>query len=173
MTDTDAVESELESHDAFVQRPESEGYDLETTVFETRVDVAAADGKRDGEFTVTVFLPSLSAAVAPDSDPAVEPVVEDGWYETLERRLEDTFSVANTGTYEEPSLERDPEEVRVVLEYIAWDAREGVEDAKTLIEYVEGTYAQGLIPGYEYRGEAATLLESAQTQGDGDGPMPM
>ncbi|MFC4247410.1 DUF5813 family protein [Natribaculum luteum] len=167
------VERALEAHDAF--EATDEGYELTTTVFETAVTATDAEGKRDGEFHVTISLPALDAAVAGET---VADVVEDGWFETLERRLEDTFTVATTSTHEEPRVEREGDEVRVLLEYVAWNAREGVEDAKTLIEYVEGTYAQGIIPGYEYQGEAATLLENAQTRGqeaaDGErGGMPL
>ncbi|WP_290819349.1 DUF5813 family protein [Halovivax sp.] len=164
----EAVERALADHEAF--EPADEGYALTTTVFDARVDAEPADGERDGEFAVTVRLPSLDAAVAGET---VAAVVEDDWADTFERRLADVFSVARTGTHEEPAVERAPSELRVVLEYTAWDAEEGVADAKTLIEYVEGTYAQGLIPGYDYRGEAATLLETAQSRGqeaaDGDG----
>ncbi|SEW02660.1 DUF5813 family protein [Natrinema salifodinae] len=162
------VERELESHDAFART--DEGYDLTTTVFDTTVTADDADGKRDGRFRVTVFLPTLDAAVA---DEVVANVVEDGWFETLERRLQDVFGVAHTSTHDDPVVERDTDEVRVRLEYTAWDAGEGAEDAKALIEFVEGTFAQGIIPGYEYRGPAATLLENAQNRGqqaaDGDG----
>lgn len=172
----DPVERALESHEAFSIRERQpsaridsesdsdvpDGYELETTVFETHVTAREADGRRDGVFELTVLLPTLDAAVA---DEVVAPVVEDGWFETLERRLEDTFTVAHTSTHEAPTVERDGDEVRVHLEYTAWDAREGVDDAKALIEYVEGTFAQGIIPGYEYRGPAATLLESAQARG--------
>ncbi|WP_226481289.1 DUF5813 family protein [Natrinema amylolyticum] len=169
MTDLpDPVASELESHDAFDRT--GDGYDLATTVFETTITADDADGKRDGRFRVTVFLPSLDAAVA---DEVVADPVEDGWFETLERRLQDVFTVAHTSTHDEPVVERDADEVRVRLEYTAWDAGEGVDDAKALIEFVEGTFAQGIIPGYEYQGEAATLLENAQSRGqqaaDGDG----
>ncbi len=172
----DPVAAALESHDAFDPTDDADdAYELTTTVFETAVAATDAEGKRDGEFRVRVALPTLDAAVAGET---VAPVVEDGWFETLERRLEDVFSVAHTSTHEEPTLERDGDDVVVTLEYVAWDAAEGVDDAKTLIEYVEGTYAQGIIPGYEYRGPAATLLENAQSRGqqtsEGEsGGMPM
>ncbi len=156
------IEDALEAHEAFVQT--EDGYALETTVFETAVTAIQAEGPRDGVIRVTVRLPTLDAAT---TDP-VASIVEDDWFQTLERRLADVFSVAHTTRHEEPRLERNGEEVRVSLEYVTWNAGEGVDDAKTLIEYVEGTFAQGLIPGYDYRGEAATLLENAQAAGDVD-----
>lgn len=158
----DPVERELDAHDAF--EPADGGYELTTTVFDALVDAKPAEGRRDGEFVVVIELPSLDAAVA---DRPVPAVVEDDWAETLERRLRDVFDVARTDTHEAPAVTREPSVIRVTLEYAAWNAAEGVEDAKALIEYVEGTYAQGLIPGYEYRGPAATLLENAQSRGRG------
>lgn len=162
-----SIADALEAHESFSplesDADEADAYTLETTVFETTVIADEAEEPRDGAFTVGVRLPTLGAA----TDDHVAPVVEDGWFETFERRLEDTFSVAHTSTHEEPRVERDRDEeiVEVTLEYVAWDANEGVDDAKTLIEYVEGTYAQGIVPGYSYRGPAATLLENAQQAG--------
>ncbi len=177
MTDTNTelpppVADALAAHEAFSPRPSSDGgadvddpatYALETTVFETDITADPGTGPRDGAFSITITLPTLDAA----TEDHVAGVVEDDWFETLERRLADTYSVAHTGSYEGPTLERDLEAgtVTVTLEYVAWDAREGVEDAKTLIEYVEGTFAQGIIPGYDYRGPAATLLANAQAAG--------
>lgn len=159
------IERAFESHEAFVVA--DDGYDLTTTVFETTITAEQPpdQDRRDGRIAITVFLPTLSAATVDD----VADVVEDGWVETLERRLEDVFTVAGTDTHEEPRVERDEDVVRVHLEYVAWDADDGVTDAKALVEFVEGTYAQGIIPGYEYRGEAAALLESARERGQGAG----
>ncbi|OIB57734.1 DUF5813 family protein [Natrialba sp. SSL1] len=171
----DAIGRELAAHDAFdpaepttgvteateaTEAPEQ--YELTTTVFDARVSAIDAPEPRDGRLSVEVTVPTLNAAVA---DETVAPVVEDGWFETLERRLADAFTVAQTDTHEEPRVERHDETVTVELEFTAWDAANGVADAKALIEYVEGTYAQGIIPGYEYAGPAATLLESAQSRG--------
>ncbi|MEY7851557.1 DUF5813 family protein [Natrarchaeobius sp. A-rgal3] len=163
-----SVERALEDHDAFA--PSDDGYELETTVFETTVTATETDDERDGRFSVLVTLPTLDTAVANET---VAPVVDDGWFDTFERRLADVFTVAHASTHDDPIVERDGDEVRVTLEYAAWNAREGVEDAKVLVEYVEGTFAQGIVPGYEYRGAAATLLENAQNRGqqaaEGDG----
>ncbi|MCT9097845.1 DUF5813 family protein [Haloarchaeobius sp. HME9146] len=150
------VDQALARHDAFTAT--ESGYTLDTTVFEAVVTASSAEGKRDGEFAVTVRLPTLDAAVTGET---VHEVVEDGWFETLELRLEDTFDVATTSTHDPPQVTRTDDEVVVELSYIAWNASEGVEDAKTLVEFVEGTYAQGIVPGYEYRGAAAELMQSA------------
>lgn len=155
------VERALEEHESFEQ-VDGSAYALQTTTLDARVTAGAAEGDRDGRFVVSVLAPALSAAV--DGD-AVADVVEDDWYETFVRRLDDVFSVATTQTHEPPSFERDGGDVWVRLEYVTWDAREGVADAKTLAEYVEGTYVQGLIPGYEYCGNAKTLLETAKQRG--------
>ncbi|ELY89939.1 DUF5813 family protein [Natrialba taiwanensis] len=157
----DSIDRELAAHEDF-EAVDDDRYALTTTVFDAIVTAADATGKRDGRVTITVTLPMLDAAVAGET---VAPVVEDGWFETLERRLEDAFTVAQTDTHDEPQIDRDADTVTVVLEFTAWDARDGVEDAKALIEFIEGTFAQGIVPGYEYGGPAATLLESAQDRG--------
>ncbi len=165
----DPVARELEAHDAF-EPADNDTYRLTTTVFEATVIASDAEGKRDGEFTVTVSLPTLDAAVANE---AVASVVEDGWFETLERRLEDVFSVAHT--YTRRSYRRTRHRVGHGHARVSRLGRcGGRRRRQSLIEFVEGTYAQGIIPGYKYRGAAATLLENAQTQGqdaaEGDDP---
>ena len=42
-----------------------------------------------------------------------------------------------------------------------------VEDAAALVEYVEGTYVQGVIPGYEYGDPVAGLLDRARGAAEG------
>lgn len=168
---SDSLERELDRHDAFA--PADDRYDLETTVLETRVSARETDDHAAGELRIVVTVPSLAAAV--DGDVAA--VVDDDWFETFARRLEDVFSVARTRTHAPPRVDREGDRVRVVLEYVADDARRGVEDAKALIEYVEGTFVQGLVPGYDYRGAAASLLENARSRGeraaDGDSGTPI
>jgi hypothetical protein len=40
---------------------------------------------------------------------------------------------------------------------------QAVSDAKAVVDFVEATWIQGLIPGYEYDEPAASLLNRAQT----------
>jgi|AntRauTorcE11898_2_1112593.scaffolds.fasta_scaffold11888_3 hypothetical protein len=170
MTDTDAastpdaVAAAFDRHDAFA--PAADGYALDSTAFDVTATATATDGPKAGRFTVTVIVPTLSATVADPDDVAT--VVEDGWFDTFERRLEDAFDVAKTSDGDEPVLDRSPDEVRVELTYDAWDTDRGVSDAKALAEYVEGTWVQGLVPGYDYVGAAADLRAAASRNAGGD-----
>ncbi|MDZ7731342.1 MAG: DUF5813 family protein [Natrialbaceae archaeon] len=92
-------------------------------------------------------------------------VVATDWRETLERRLSDVFTVTTAATDGELSVEPADATVVITLSYTA-DPVGGVADAKALAEYVEGTYVQGLIPGYDYRGVAGDLPDRARTRGD-------
>lgn len=155
----DDVATALSAHDAF--DPADDGYALSTTVFDVTVTATETADDRAGEFTVLVSVPTLSAAVVGD----VADVVETDWVETLERRIADAFTVAHTESEEGPVVERGAETLTVTFTYQARDAAAGVEDAKALAEFVEGTYAQGLIPGYEYRGPAKALRANARERG--------
>jgi len=173
MTDFDdatvpaAVAEAFECHEAFAV--DGDAYRLDSTAFDVTATAVPVDSGKAAAFTVIVPLPTLSATVADPDD--VAPVVEDGWFETLQRRLEDAFDVARTSYGDDPHVERDGDTVTVTLAYESWDASDGVADAKALAEYVEGTFVQGLIPGYDYVGVAAELRSQASqnTAGDDDG----
>lgn len=157
-------------HDAFEPTDDDGTYELDSTAFDVTVTATGVESEKAGAFTVHVEVPSLSASVADPDD--VAPVVEDGWFETFERRLADAYDVAKTSYGDEPVIDRDPMEIVVSLSFETWSARDGVDDAKALAEYVEGTFVQGLIPGYDYVGAAADLrgaaTANAATEADGD-----
>ncbi|WP_257298189.1 DUF5813 family protein [Haloarchaeobius sp. FL176] len=155
----ESAERAFDRHDAFT--PVDDGYDLTTTPFDVR---ATATSKEDAgtAFEVTVRLPTLDTVVA---DETVPPVVEDGWFETLELRLEDSFDPAKTVDHDEPAVERRAGAVVATFTYRSGRAKTGVADAKVLAEFVEGTYVQGLIPGYDYEEPAADLLATATNGG--------
>jgi hypothetical protein len=155
----ESAERAFERHDAFTR--EDDGYDLTTTPFDVRATATSTDDDWTA-FEVTVRLPSLDAVVADDTVP---PVVEDGWFDTLALRLEDSFDPAKTVDHDEPTVERRAGRVVATFSYRSGRAKTGVEDAKVLAEFVEGTYVQGLIPGYEYEEPAADLLATATSGG--------
>ena len=162
MTDglPETVERAFDRHDAFER--DGDAYVVGTTAFEGRVTAVETTDDHVA-YTVTVRVPTLDAATAD----GVGEAVEEGWYDTLRRRLEDapkaTRADVELATYD---TERDGEEVYVTYGF-EWDGPGRAADvAKTLVEYVEGTYVEGVIPGYEYEPPVADLLDSA-SQGDG------
>lgn len=163
----DSVERAFGHHDAFER--DGDAYVVQTTAFEGRV--TAVDGpKYYSAYTVTVRVPTLPAATADE----VGDAVTDGWFETLERRLEDapqaTRADVELGTFD---VERDGEDVYVTYGFEWGDADRAADIAKTFVEYVEGTYVEGVIPGYEYVSPVEDLIDTASQEGGGGGGTPL
>jgi hypothetical protein len=135
-------------------------FDCTTTPFEAHVDASAEEDGRI-RYAVEARAPSLSAAV--DGDVAA--VVEEGWYETFERRMADVGGVMHAEGVD-PTVRLTETDLVVTAEFADIDPRRGVDDAVALINYVEGTYVQGVIPGYDYRDPVAGLLAGARRTGD-------
>ncbi|MFW5934362.1 MAG: DUF5813 family protein [Halolamina sp.] len=158
--DHDAFEAAAEDADQFVAT---------ATPFDGVVDAAPADGGRI-EFDVTVRAPMLDAV----TEDEVAPVVEEGWYETFERRVGNVGGGVLAGDdVPDPTVTETVHggtrsaEVTVVFADI--DPRRGVNDAAALIDFVEGTYVQGVIPGYDYTDPVAGILAEARRAGGSDG----
>lgn len=160
MTDMEA----FETHDAYER--DGEAFSLSTTPFDGRVIV------EDSRYRVTVEVPTLDGA----TEDAVDDVVEDGWLETLCLRLEDAPGATRADVdVPEPTVERAEETVVIECEFTHDDSARAAEASKVLIEYVEGTYVEGIVPGYSYVSPVADLLSRAREHGgDGEsGAMPL
>lgn len=165
MTDEFVREAEraLRGHGAFEEN-ENE-YSIETSPFDATVRVAEAAGSV--EYRVVIRVPTIDAVVR---DERVAPVVQEGWFETLERRLKDIGGVVRVEPAEPVvTLERDRGDVVIETSFETPVAQRGVEDAKAIVDYVEGTYMEGVIPGYEYREPVAGMIHRAQNVGQGVG----
>ncbi|MES3161270.1 MAG: DUF5813 family protein [Halorubrum sp.] len=134
----------------------------ETTAFDGAVSVESADDGRV-RFAITVRVPTLSAVTADD----VADVVETGWAETFERRVVDVGGVTRGDHEFDPRVDHDDDAIVVRFELTDINERRGVDDAGALIDFVEGTYVQGVIPGYEYTGAVSELISSARQHGQG------
>lgn len=158
-----AVTDAFDDHDAF--EPGEEGYRVTTTVFDAIVTAIDADGVGH-EYTVTVRTPMLDAAVEGE---VVGPAVEDGWFETFERRLEDAAGATRAQVdLDEHRLRVDDGQAVATFVFSYGDPGRAAEIAKTLVEYVEGTYVEGIVPGYDYQSPVADLLEASKTAGDNE-----
>ncbi|SHG76643.1 DUF5813 family protein [Halobaculum gomorrense] len=135
-----------------------------STPFEAAVAVAEADDGRVA-FDVTVSVPTLSAVAAEE----VADVVEDGWLDTFERRIAIIGDVTAAGHDLDPAVERRGDEVTVTESLRDVNERRGLNDAVAVVDFVEGTYVQGVIPGYEYGEPVTGLIGRARAAGGDEG----
>jgi len=155
----DAVADVFDARDVFV--PSASGYVVETTSFEGHVTASEGEAWRT-DYEVTVRAPTLRAATADE----VGPAVHDGWLETFERRLEDAPKATRVAVdLDAYAVEEADEEVVVTYRFSLGGEREAADVAKTFVEYVEGTYVEGIVPGYTYVGVVADLMNAASTGG--------
>ncbi|MFB6086429.1 MAG: DUF5813 family protein [Halodesulfurarchaeum sp.] len=128
---------------AFRDRPgfhaeKSDIFGVEALEFEARVTV----GK--GTVTLVQELPTLDATVVGET---VAPVVEDGWEETLERRVMDVTGVVDPVSG--PSVKRRDGTIRVEME-LEDGGKPVAEAVRHAADFVESTWVEGIIPGYDY-----------------------
>lgn len=173
MTDTlpeRAVRS-FEAHDAFER--DGEWFTLTTTAFDARVTAAETD-EWALRYTLEVRAPTLQAATADD----VGDSVAAGWFETYDRRLEDApMAVRHDVELAKRRVFEEAGDAVAVFVFEWGNADQAPAIAKALAEYVEGTYVEGIVPGYEYEPPVADLLADARRSGGDDagagGPMPL
>ncbi|SDY50764.1 DUF5813 family protein [Halobellus clavatus] len=163
MTESDAAERArraAEMHDSFESRSEGR-YAVTTTVFDADVTVDGADGA--AVFDVTVQVPMLDAVTADH----VAPVVEDGWFDTFSLRVDDVDGVLRGTDDVAVAVERDGDEATVEVELVDIDPGRAADNAVAIVEYVEGTYVEGVIPGYDYTEPVTHLIQRAADAGGG------
>ncbi|MFB6184611.1 MAG: DUF5813 family protein [Haloarculaceae archaeon] len=163
MTDDvpDRAARALDAHDAF-ERTEG-GFEVTTIAFDNRVTATETDDWAL-EYRIVVRTPTLSAATADD----VGPAVEEGWFDTFARRLEDAPSATRADVaLGEDDLRREGHQAVATLAFPFGNADRAPDVAKALVEYVEGTYVEGVVPGYDYQPPVSDLLEGASQAGGG------
>lgn len=154
----------LAAHDAFEET--ADGFTLSTTTVESTVK---ADTQLDAvEFTVEVRVPTLDSATIEE----VGPTVSTDWFDTFERRVQDAPAASRRDVVlDDIQVRKDDDDVVVRYSYTWGNATTGVDIAKTFAEYVEGTYVEGIIPGYEYTEPVSDLLSDACQDGRGGTPL--
>ncbi|WP_459194968.1 DUF5813 family protein [Halosimplex sp. J119] len=165
MTDElpDEAREAFEAHDAFELA--DDGYRLTTTDFYATLTASEREDYAT-DFTVTVEVPTLDSAV---TDGDVGDAVQRGWLDTMKRRLEDAPKATRASVdLDEFDVRSEDGTVVVTYEFSFGDADRAAAVGKTFIEYVEGTYVESVVPGYEYGGTVADLLGAAATGSDGE-----
>jgi len=161
--DVDAAVAEaFDRHDAY--EATENGYRVTTAAFEGYVTTVGSDGDATS-YSLSVRVPTLDAATA---DP-VGAAVADGWFETLQRRLaEAPKSTRVDVSLDAFGLRTEDDEVVAIFKFELDNTQVAADVAKTFTEYVEGTYVEGVVPGYDYEGVVADLLGNAAS-GEGEG----
>ena len=156
MSESDAVERARRAAgtNESLELRDDGGYTVTTTTFDGSVEVGAEGGTI--VLSVTASVPMLDAA----TEDAVASVVEEGWFDTIELRIEDVDGALRGGDAE-VSVRQAGDEAIVEVELRDLDATRAVADAVAVAEYVEGTYVEGIIPGYEYADPVAQLIQQA------------
>ena len=134
---------------------EAESFSLEVTVFTISVEPSHVDGLP--AFDLRILVPPL-AMVTEESIPTV---VEDEWFRTFELRLADIAGATRGHRSLEVQTDRGPAMIAVDITLADTNLDRALDDITAVAEYVEGTYAEGIIPGYSYTDVARTLRERA------------
>jgi hypothetical protein len=151
-----------------VCEPAAEGYAITTSTFTARVTADEGSEAWTTAYTVEIRVPTLDAATA-DEIPAV---VATDWVETFERRLEHAPTATRASVdLTAFAVEQTGAEVRIEYGFEWGTPERAVEIARTFAEYVEGTYVEGIVPGYEYEPPVSTLLASASQSGESGTPL--
>lgn len=141
--------------EAFERHHDFEGEDGEYAVTTAQFEATVTAGER---YHLRAELPTLDAVVVGES---VADVVEEGWFDTFRRRVADLSGVT-TGSVESPTVSLAD---RTVVVETTFDATEPAEDALALVNSIEGTWFQGVVPGYDYRGDVQAMRERAHQRG--------
>ena len=165
------VRRAFRDHPSFDPAPEPRRFRYTSTPFAATVEATTADAGEDAvvTFQVTVRVPMLDEVTSDH----VADVVEDGWYETFELRVADAGGVLQADRDVSPSVRRsiDDDETRIAVVEASLEDRtlsRGVADAVAIANYVEGTYVQGIIPGYDYEPPVSDILSDAHATGGSD-----
>jgi hypothetical protein len=161
----------FEANDAFER--DGRWFEVTTTRFDGRVTAEEPDEWAIA-YTLEVRAPMLSTAI----EGGVGSAIEDGWFDTYELRLEDAgMAVRQDLEFDEQRVFEEAGDAVAVFEFGWGNADHVPAMTKAIAEYVEGTYMEGIVPGYEYQPPVSELLSRARTDADdgsgGSGPMPL
>lgn len=161
-----SILASFDRHEAFTVSDEE--VIVGSTPFDARVAVDL-DGD-ESAYTFVATLPSLDAIVEGER---VSDVVVDGWAETLDRRLRDAGGVTPDLDGMEADIEWDRQRVEVRMTFVRPAGTPAPTDAVVaLANYVDGTYLQGIIPGYDYGPPVDEMLSQARQRADEETPEP-
>ena len=159
-----AVATAFDRHEAYERSGDQ--FVLTTVAFDGEIAVVGTEERT--RYLVAVHAPTLQAATADH----VGEAVASGWLETLERRLEEAPKATRASVdLVDFGVEQLGDQVRVEYTFEWGGPDRAAEIAKTFVEYVEGTYVEGVVPGYEYEPPVSDLIAGASQGSEGGTPL--
>ena len=158
------VREAFAAHDAY--KPGADGFALTSITFDAELTVTETDGTV--LYSVVVSAPTLDAATA---DTVGDAVVAD-WLRTLRLRAKDAPKATRAAVeLDEFTVTQTDDEVQIEYQF-AWERpTQAANIAKAFAEFAEGTYAEGIVPGYEYEPPVSNLLARASHDGASGTPL--
>lgn len=155
----DSVRADLADHPRFTRT--GEAFTVLETPFDARVCVSRT-GTEQLQYQLTIDMPTLDAVVTGETVPRV---VEDGWEETLQLRLEDAHQVASSIPDAEYTFSRDGKCISMTVTMrTSLSSPVPPGGLTALVGYAEGTYLEGVIPGYAYRSPVREMVDRAESR---------
>jgi hypothetical protein len=163
----------FDGHDAYERAAGGPAFVLTTTRFDATL-TARDDCEADWAlvYELEVRAPMLSAATVD----GVGAAVEDGWFNTYALRLEDAPGVVRDSVEADVTVVEEAGDAVATFRFEFGDPDRAAAIAKAFAEYTEGTYVEGVVPGYDYQPPVSELLASARNAGGDEGsgdPMPL
>jgi hypothetical protein len=163
----------FDGHDAYERAAGGPAFVLTTTRFDATV-TARDQGEPEWALTyeLEVRAPMLSSVTADE----VGPAVEEGWFDTFALRLEDAPGAVRDSVDIDLDVTEAAGDAVATYQFQFGDADRAAAIAKAFAEYVEGTYMEGVVPGYDYQPPVSEMLASARGAGGDEGsgdPMPL
>jgi hypothetical protein len=155
-----AAAIEAFASDERFQEADDQEFDATRTPFEGRVNLEVEDD--EVVYRVVSRVPMLDSVVEGET---VAEIVEEGWYETLERRLVDIPQATDVETTA-PEIRQEVGTVVVESTFRDTDPSRAPGEAQAIVDYVVGTWMEGVIPGYEYTDDVQALRERASRNYD-------
>ncbi len=160
----DPVREAFAAHDAY--EPGSAGFALTSITFDAELTATETDGTVS--YRIAVSAPTLDAAT---TDQVGDAVVAD-WLRTLRLRAEDAPKATRaTVELDEFAVTQTDDEVHIEYRFTWERPTQAADIAKALAEFAEGTYAEGIVPGYEYEPPVSNLLARASHGGASGTPL--
>lgn len=148
-------------HDSIESDEDNDVYPVTTTVFDGHVNIEITDGTT--VFSVRITVPMIDAVV----DGHVAEPVQKGWLDTFGRRMADAASATRGHDTLDIKTTREDDTAVVETTFTDIDPSRGIDDAVSLVEFAEGTYVEGVIPGYDYTDPVTQLIQRASDAAGG------